>query len=615
MGGAIYNNGNIQKLSGIFISNSSSEAGGAIYNSAGKTINVIENSTFTGNYTTSAEAEKGNGGAIYNAGQINTITGSLFNYNGINDYSRTDSIATQNGGAIYNAGAEINIIDTNFIGNKATQNGGAIYNNGGILNISADEKNVEFSANKVLDKENNEVSNAIYNNNGTINFFADNNKQILINDGITGKEGTDATININQTVNGVDKEYTGTVLFNGDVLNHTVNMYNGKLSLGEDGKTIDVGILNMHGGILDIQNGKIEDIDINCVGEKGIKLEFDVDLENLTSDYLKGEFTVNSIIELETINILKDAAADWSGGNIIISDKNINTSDNLSKELGAFTSNYKYTFEKDTNTNYIKVTKSTDTNSGGFINAVQSTTTAKSYSMTKNEVLTSNVGTMRGTKLTVYGNSQGLNANGNAGFTMSDSQTFVINDVGQFDITNDEITSSVTGFNNSTDDGGFVSNNGGTITIKNTAFSGNISAGNGGVINNTGKVESDNSIFKDNNAKLGGAIYNSGTLNLTDTSFIDNEATEKGGAIYNDGGEINIIASDYDVKFKGNKDSSEGNNAIYNNNGTVNINAAEFRNVTFYDKIEGQDSSIININKDNSALNAPVDGTVLLRMM
>ena len=151
-GGAIYNNGNIGDITGDFIGNTASSSGGAIYNNSN-----IGNITgdFIGN-----TAKYGNGGAIYNDGTIGNITGNFISNKGnaiYNHYNSTIGDITGNfisnkGNAIYNYDySTIGDITGDFISNE----GDAIYNDGTIGNITGN-----FISNK---------GNAIYNHyNSTI---------------------------------------------------------------------------------------------------------------------------------------------------------------------------------------------------------------------------------------------------------------------------------------------------------------------------------------------------------------------------------------------------------------------------------------------------------------
>ena len=120
LGGAIYNNGKIGDITGDFIKNHTSRDGGAIYNAYNSTIDNISGN-FIGNY-----AEYGYGGAIDNNGTIENITGNFI------------SNSAQYGGAIDNYDGEIGNITGDFIGNTAYSEGGAIYNQGLICDITGD---------------------------------------------------------------------------------------------------------------------------------------------------------------------------------------------------------------------------------------------------------------------------------------------------------------------------------------------------------------------------------------------------------------------------------------------------------------------------------------------
>ena len=117
-GGAIYNNGKIGDITGDFIRNSSgstdSNNGGAIYNNG--TIGNI-----TGDFMSN------NGGAIYNSGTIGDITGDF-----------TGNTADLGGAIFNNYDSTIGNITGDFIGNTSSVKGGAIFNEGTIGNITGD---------------------------------------------------------------------------------------------------------------------------------------------------------------------------------------------------------------------------------------------------------------------------------------------------------------------------------------------------------------------------------------------------------------------------------------------------------------------------------------------
>ncbi len=141
-GGAIYNSSNatIGNITGDFIGNYASGASyvyGVIYNDSNSTIGNISGN-FIGNYVhTSNKYACAYGGAIYNSrSTVNSIIGDF-----IGNYASGDSSVY--GGAIYNSGpsSTINSISGDFIGNYAQSSGssaygGAIYNSTGDTTIS-----------------------------------------------------------------------------------------------------------------------------------------------------------------------------------------------------------------------------------------------------------------------------------------------------------------------------------------------------------------------------------------------------------------------------------------------------------------------------------------------
>ena len=145
-GGAIYNNGKIGDITGDFIRNQISEDGGAIYNAYNSTIDNITGD-FIGNY-----AKYGYSGAIDNNGTIENIMGNFI------------SNSAQYGGAIGNHyNGEIGNITGDFIGNSTRDEGGAINNNGLICDITGDFINNHTSRD----------GGAIYNSNTIYNIIGD----------------------------------------------------------------------------------------------------------------------------------------------------------------------------------------------------------------------------------------------------------------------------------------------------------------------------------------------------------------------------------------------------------------------------------------------------------
>ncbi len=144
--------------------------------------------------------------------------------------------------------------------------------------------------------------------------------------------------------------------------------------------------------------------------------------------------------------------------------------------------------------------------------------------------------------------------------------------------------------------GGFILNNGGTVTIYDCAFD-NGGASKGGAIYNEsgGTVNIYNSRFYSVQAPYssggyGGAIYNKGTVNLTESLFENCFADTFGGAIYNEG----TLSAD-STAFKSTGSLKSGGGAIYNAEGAtatiINSTFTENTSVSHGAAIRGSDAS------------------------
>ncbi len=138
IGGAIYNEGELNIINSSFSGNSADSSGGAIYNRAG-TVSVSD-SVFSDNWVDER------GGAIYNwkEGELSIVNssfsdnsaiwgGAIYNKDGtvsVSDSAFSDNSANDGGGAILNEEyGELSVIDSSFSGNS-TWTGGAIDNYG-----------------------------------------------------------------------------------------------------------------------------------------------------------------------------------------------------------------------------------------------------------------------------------------------------------------------------------------------------------------------------------------------------------------------------------------------------------------------------------------------------
>ena len=244
-GGAIWNKGTIESVTGSFESNTATNgSGGAIRNGDDATIGSIS-AEFTGN--------KGqNGGAIYNdSATITSISGTF----------TSNTTTSGSGGAIRNGGnGSIGTISSNFTGNIANENGGAIYNSGTITNIT----DSSFTDN--IAKTSNGRGGAIWTDHSiTINAVDSNvtfsgNKQAYVSDTsytandiyMKGSESTPITLALNAAT---DKSITfssgisGTKYYNIDINNATDNT--GSVVFDYASKTSGVNALTVARGTFD----------------------------------------------------------------------------------------------------------------------------------------------------------------------------------------------------------------------------------------------------------------------------------------------------------------------------------------------------------------------------
>jgi hypothetical protein len=130
------------------------------------------------------------------------------------------------------------------------------------------------------------------------------------------------------------------------------------------------------------------------------------------------------------------------------------------------------------------------------------------------------------------------------------------------------VTNSALSGNSATNGGGAIFNYNGTLNVMNSTLSSN-SADFGGGIENTGTLTVTNSTLSDNSSGGGGGIYNTGTLAVTNSTLSGNSVTSPGaagGGIFNDGGTLTITNS----TLSGNSATANNGGGIFNNGGTLN---------------------------------------------
>lgn len=252
-GGAIYNKGDINTLSRVLFQGNSGGIGAAVLNSTDGTIGSIKNSTFA--YNTAQTT----GGAVHNKGTIETVENVLFQGNRSN-----------NGGAFWNGvGGEVQFENVDFISNGAVitnaveennnLQGGAISNSGTISYIN----NSTFVGNQA-GKQGGAIANALSGGKGTVvlkdvlmdsNVAGDAGGAIYNHDGIVTLSGNNTFVN--NFAGGVanDIHNLGTLNITGGVTTMT------------GGITGDGGVLTISGGaILDIGTASIQQNNINVQG-------------------------------------------------------------------------------------------------------------------------------------------------------------------------------------------------------------------------------------------------------------------------------------------------------------------------------------------------------------
>ena len=124
--------------------------------------------------------------------------------------------------------------------------------------------------------------------------------------------------------------------------------------------------------------------------------------------------------------------------------------------------------------------------------------------------------------------------------------------------------------NNSTSVGTMLSiNSGVTATLSGLTMTAGSANGNGGAINNNGTLTVTNSAFSGNKAQQGGVIYNVGTLTIASSVFSGNYASQYGGAVYSNVGALQGTLKISNSTFSSNSGKSGG--GAINATGSLNL--------------------------------------------
>ena len=641
-GGAITNReanstAKINKILGNFQSNYAIQTGGAILNAAG-TINSIDG-TFTNNYlintNTSSSAVKNStlllnnsfGGAIANTqtggteakkdGYIKSISGDF-----IGNFINTKN-GKAYGGAIYNSGIIDEISGTfkdNYVFSDGTDNnlalGGAIYSTKD-LTITSGKNGTLFSGNYTLLNNGNRNYNAIYidSNTATLNLKPKSGKTIQIDDYIDGKAG----YNVN-----IESEYGG-----------TLKLYN-------DIKNANITTKNVNIDFADSKYHNYEFLSLNST-DTNYLLDFKLDnvQENIQSDTIKITNTSASsgYVTLSDIHFIADKV---DGGNNYYNGtykKQIlfNNSDALQLKLGEKLQQSQHNVISTAINDTIKhITDADDKYYKSIYTGVLDSSIELATTQTSNDSIQLQINKLEWNsevKKEILGDTFALwldlETSAEKEFRIAENQQYKINETlntasaGKLSVIGQSNISSVLDANNKavfdlrkesdltlknvqivsakSDSGSVIKaiNPNSQITIDNGNFIDNIAASSGGVISNssTNNANKINGIFTANKAgSSGGAIFNQGNINSISGEFTSNHTTNSwatgkvvGGAIANKGGTINSIVADFNsnysdqyggaiANFVENKVSSSINSigGNFNNNHIVVNNAEAF---------------------------------------
>jgi hypothetical protein len=232
-------------------------------------------------------------------------------------------------------------------------------------------------------------------------------------------------------------------------------------------------------------------------------LFFDLILTEIGSNKVYDKFkitsgiTAGSILTIKGINLIEDGHMSSGQLNLFSSDNGDISNLTLDPtKLHAYSNNYEYTFANTTTNGSITFAQ---TANGGLANAVSDAIAYKSFSAVGSyNTNASDLGTMGGSMLTIFGNKVGINGNNHIGMNLSTGQVLNIFDVGNGTVDTVNKTASVTKSMNSftehtANTGSVVTNNGGTVNIADSVFasdSGNLNAeiDGGAIYNNSSGI-------------------------------------------------------------------------------------------------------------------------------
>ena len=526
-GGAIYNTGTLT-VSGSTFSNDrtiGSSSGGAIWSSGTLT---VSNSIFSGNISSQAGSIENTGtlrisNSIFSGNSGSTNGGAILNSSGANTATVTDSFFLNNsvstapqglaadftGGAIQNNGGTLIVSNSTFVGNSAPAGEGGAIANGATLTLS----NNTFVGNTSTGG----AGGAIVNSGGTL----------TLNNSILSGNGSGTGAGVDQTGGTVDANYN--VFYqNLDTGGDEGDCVNCSSNLGAINANPQLAPLGNYGGTTETML-PLPGSPTICAGSYSLATS---GTTQLTTD--QRGFPL--------------AAANCSNSGV---------------DIGAV------------QTNYLMVNTtadSSDASCGATCSLRDAIQQADSAGMQDIAFASSAVGTITlGSTLPALSGVINIAGPGAANLTVSGGGSATVGSVLTVDSTAQIFLSSLTVANGNANSGGGILNKG-TLTVTNSAFTGNSTPGTlGGAIDNSGTLTVANSTFSGNSSGnsggAGGAIDNSGTLAVANSTFSGNSSGSDGGvggALY-DTGTLTVSNS----TFVGNSSANGGAVAVFGGTATI----------------------------------------------
>ena len=540
------------------IQDASAASGGAVYVENGAVLNNLQagdGSGLSGN-----QATAGNGGAIYNAGEIKAVN--------VKNMSAHFSLntASENGGAIYNAGSgkigQLSVLDAAI--NSASW-GGFLYNEGLIDRIGGNERGGHASYFQNTAKS----GGAIYNR-GTITK--------LIGDKFYQNKATDGN-------GGVVYNNGHIELLSGEGISET--------SIVENTAAYDGGaIYNIGSGKIDLIQAAFRE---NSAGRWGGAIGNENEITKIASSGFSGNTAVKSggailnvghIGSIEASFTSNKTTGERGHGGAIHNDRLYSQIGKIDSIVGDFVSN-----------SAVAGGGGAVYNKWGKIGSLSGKFQNNTAGMKGGAIFNDTDGTINTIQSVFKENSA-------EDFGGAISNEGEITAIGSAAVLSDFQS-------NTAKNGGAIYNMEHIGSIKASFVSNTATENKGGAILNDkgwdgsiGKIDLISGDFIGNSAKnIGGAIYNYSQSVIADLSgnFQNNTAGENGGAIYN-GGTITITGLS---KFSGN--TAGGTSNALHNTGTVYLNGD---NIVFDDAISGS-GGILDLNGTKTAFNNIVSGNTV----